>query len=113
LSGIYSRKKEEVLNKIKFLEAVSKWDNEKQTKYSNKIFWDFDLDSVKYCKEELLNIKNVKKEEEYIWFEDIRWYVNKFNHIYGINIKLKKWDKSARFVMWGDILHYKNGSVVW
>lgn len=113
LSGIYSRKKEEVLNKIKFLQAFSQWDNEEQNKYSKKIFWNFDLDTIVYAKEELINLKDVKKEEEYITFEDIKWYVNKFNHIYWIDIKLKRWNKSARFVMWWNILHYKEWSVVW
>ena len=113
LSNIYSRKKEEVLNKIKFLQAVTEWDSENQSKYSKKIFWDFDLDNLEYAKEELVNMVNVKKEEEYISFEDIKWYVNKFNHIYWINIELKRWDKSARFVMWWNVLHYKNGSIVW
>jgi hypothetical protein len=38
LSNIYKRKKEEVLNKIKFLKAVESGDNEKQTKFSNILF---------------------------------------------------------------------------
>ncbi len=113
LSWIYSRKKEEVLNKIKFLKAVSEWNNEEQTKYSKKLFWWFYLDNVDYCKEELSSIWNVKQEEEYINFEDIKWYVNKFNHIYWIDIALKRSDKSARFVMWGNTLYYKNWAIVW
>jgi hypothetical protein len=113
LSWIYSRKKEEVLNKIKFLEAVSNWDNYGQAKYSKKIFWNFDLDNIKFCEEELVNLPNVKQEEEYIDFEEIEKYVNKFNHIYWIDIKLKRGDKAARFVMWWNFLHYKNWAIVW
>jgi hypothetical protein len=38
LAGIYERKKQEVLNKIHFLQAFEKKDNKQQTKYSHKLF---------------------------------------------------------------------------
>ena len=112
LSNIYKRKKEEILNKIKFLKAVVSGDNEKQTKYSSLLFWKIDKDSVLFCKEELVNKKNAKQEEDILNIEDIKWYINKFNHIYWINIKLKIWNKASRFVMSWDTLYYKEGSSV-
>ena len=112
LSGIYNRKKEEVLNKIKFLKAVSKWNNEKQSKYSRLLFWEIIEDNVLFSKEELVNRKNAKPEKDLLNFDDIKQYINKFNHIYWINIKLKKWDKASRFVMSWDTLHYKNWATV-
>jgi len=112
LSNIYKRKKEEVLNKIRFLKAVTLGDNEKQTKFSNALFWDFDEDNVLFCKEELVNRKQAKQEEDLLNFEDIKGYINKFNHIYWINIKLKVSDKASRFVMSGDTLHYKSWAIV-
>jgi len=52
-----------------------------------------------YC-EEILDAKPVLKlEEEFLDFSEILAYVKKFNHIYGINIKLKRSNKTARFVM--------------
>jgi len=112
LSGIYSRKKEEVLNKINFLKAVSTWNNEKQSKYSNLLFWDIIEDNVLFSKEELVNRKNAKPEKDLLVFEEIKQYINKFNHIYWINIKLKKWNKASRFVMWWDTLYYKDWATV-
>jgi hypothetical protein len=112
LSNIYKRKKEEVLNKIKFLKAVDSWDNEKQTKFSNILFWNIDEDNVLFCEEELVNRKQAKQEEDLLNFEDIKWYINKFNHIYWIDIKLKISDKASRFVMSGDTLHYKSWATV-
>ena len=112
LSNIYKRKKEEVLSKIKFLKAVESGDNEKQTKFSKELFWNIDEDNVLFCEEELINRKLAKQEEDLLNFEDIKWYINKFNHIYWINIKLKLSDKASRFVMSWDTLHYKNWAIV-
>jgi len=113
LSNIYKRKKEEVLNKIKFLKAVESWDNEKQTKFSKALFWEIDNDNVLFCEGELVNRKNAKQEEDLLNYEDIKWYINKFNHIYWINIKLKIWNKASRFVMSWDTLYYKSWAIVW
>jgi hypothetical protein len=113
LSWIYNRKKEEIINKIFFLKAVSEWNNEKQTKYSKLIFGDFLKDNISLAKEKLKSRKMAKKEDELLNFDDIKQYLNKFNHIYWININLKKSEKSARFVMWWNTLYYKDGSIVW
>lgn len=112
LSGIYIRKKEEVLNKISFLKAVSTWNNEKQSKYSKLIFGKIVKDNILFSKEKLENRKKAKPEKDLLEFEDIKKYINKFNHIYWINIRLQKWDKASRFVMWWDTLHYKNWAIV-
>jgi hypothetical protein len=44
-------------------------------------------------------MKNIKLEEDFLTFDEIKDYVKKFNNIYGIKIKLKEENRSARFVM--------------
>ena len=113
LSNIYIRKKEEVLYKIKFLKAFWDSDVKNQTKYSKKIFGKPNKDNLVYC-EEILDAKPVLKlEEEFLDFSEILAYVKKFNHIYGINIKLKRSNKTARFVMKWNSLYFREWSVVW
>ncbi len=113
LSGIYIRKKEEVLHKIKFLRAFSESDVKAQTKYSKKIFGQPDKDNLEYCEEVLDSKPALKLEEEFLGFNEILAYVKKFNHIYGINIKLKRSNKTARFVMKWSTLYFRDGSTVW
>jgi hypothetical protein len=38
-------------------------------------------------------------EEEYVTFDEIKNYITKFNHIYGIKINLKKTSIGSRFYM--------------
>lgn len=113
LSWIYSRKKEETLNKIKFLQAFLLKENKAQTKFSKKIFGDIDAKNLEYCNSILANKWVIKKEEEFLTVDGIRDYVNKFNHIYGINIRLKEAHKTSRFVMSGDVLFFREWSRVW
>lgn len=113
LSGIYIRKKEETLNKIKFLRAFSEWDAKAQTKYSKKIFWKPSKENLEYCREVLDAKPELKLEEEFLDFNEILAYVKKFNHIYGISIKLKKSNKTARFVMKWNTLYFREWSIVW
>ena len=113
LSWIYIRKKEETLNKIKFLRAFSESDAKAQTKYSKKIFGKPNEVNLEYCEEVLDSKPELKLEEEFLDFNEILAYVKKFNHIYGINIKLKRGNKTARFVMKGNVLYFREWSVVW
>ncbi len=113
LSWIYIRKKEETLNKIKFLRAFWESDAKAQTKYSKKIFGKPNKENLEYCEEVLDSKPPLKLEEEFLDFNEILAYVKKFNHIYGINIKLKRGNKTARFVMKGNTLYFREWSVVW
>ena len=113
LSNIFKRKKEEIQNKIKFLQAFEKWDSLEQTKYSNLLFGDINKDNVSFCKEQLEKRFNIVEEKDLIWFDEIEKYILKFNHIYWINIKVKKANKTSRFVMSGDTLYVQDWITVW
>jgi len=113
LSGIYRRKKEEIYNKIQFLKSFRDEDVSSQLKSSISLFWEVDKDTLSYCKEVLKNKPDCKKEEDCLDFYWIKKYINKFNHIYWINIVLKKWNRASRFVMKWDVLLYSPWASVW
>lgn len=113
LSEIYKRKKVEIQNKINLLKAFKNNNFKDITIYSKKVYWDVTTDNLEYVKNILSSKWEIKKEEEYLTFEEIRDFIKRFNHIYNINISLKRWEKTARFVMKWDILYVRNWAKVW
>ncbi len=113
LASIYKRKKDEIYNKIKFLKAFKNNDYKWITEYSTKIYWWIDSENLKYVNDILENKEEIKTEEEYLEFSEINDLIKKFNHIYNINISLRRWQKTARFVMKWDILYVREGAKVW
>jgi hypothetical protein len=83
------------------------------TLYSTKIYWEVDKYNLNFSKEIISSKGDIKNEEEFLTFDEIKDFVNKFNHIYGIKIQLKRSDKSARFVMKWDVLLVRDGAEVW
>lgn len=54
----------------------------------------------------------VVPEQEILFFEDIKDYLKKFNHIYNIRTKLIEKDATARFTMKGENLIIRSGASV-
>jgi len=54
---------------------------------------------LKYANDILSNKEKIKIEEEYLSFDEIKSFIQKFNHIYNINLTLKRSQKAARFVV--------------
>jgi hypothetical protein len=48
-----------------------------------------------------------QSEQEFLSYEDIKDYMKKFNHIYGIKVKILEADAAARFTMKGDTLVFR------
>ena len=113
LASIYKRKKDEVLNKIKLLRAFKNKDYKWITKYSSLIYWEIEEKNLSYVNNILENKYKIKEEEEYLSFSEIKDLIKKFNHIYNINITLKRWQKAARFVMSWDTLYIREWARVW
>ncbi len=113
LNWIYRRKKEEILNKLQFLRAFKKQDTEWMNIFSEKIFWKMNIENLKYSNNILQYKKEIKQEEEYIWFEEIKDYVKKFNHIYSIKILLQKRNITARFSMRWESMIFRDNAKVW
>lgn len=113
LSNIYKRKKEEIINKIAFLKAFKSGNNKSFTINSKKLFWEITKDNLALSKDKMSTSEQIKSEEEFLSFEEIKWFIKKFNHIYWIKINLRVWDRAARFVMKWDTLIMRKDTLIW
>lgn len=113
LSWIYKRKKDEIQNKINYLRAFRKWDAKEMTHYSTQIFGDIIEDNLSEAFKILEDKWMLEDEKEYLTFDEIKSFVKKFNHIYGINIRLKEAPIVSRFQMSWDTLKYRRWALVW
>jgi alpha-L-glutamate ligase-like protein len=113
LASIYKRKIDEVQNKINFLKAFRDKDYKWITTYSERLYWGINSENLEYVNKVLSEKWEIKNEEEYLSFDEIKDFIQKFNHIYNINIFLKKWQKTARFVIKGNTLYIREWTKVW
>ncbi len=113
LSEIYLRKKEEIYFKIKLLEAFKNNNFKDITIYSKKVYGVINKLNLDYCIDIIWNKSEIRDEEEFLSFDEVKDFVTKFNHIYDIKIQLISSNKSARFVMKWDILYMRQWAKVW
>ncbi len=113
LASIFKRKKDEILDKINFLQAFWNKEDKSITHYSTKLFGESNSENLQYALEIINSKIETKEETEFLSFEEIIDTIKKFNHIYNIKISLKKAEKSARFTMSGDILYIRPDAKVW
>jgi hypothetical protein len=112
LSELYDKKQQEIYNKLQFLKAFSEQNTSDMTLYSKKVFGDIDEKNFKVAKDLITHRDQVVSEQELLSYEDIKDYMKKFNHIYGIKVKILQADTTARFTMKGDTLIFRRGSIV-
>lgn len=113
LSSIYARKKDEIQDKITFLTACQQQDIKTMRSSSTRLFGVINDDNLRYCADILSTKPEILWEDEYLSFSEMSDMVNKFNHIYGIKIRLQVWDRAARFVMKGETLLVRPDAKVW
>lgn len=113
LSWIYKRKKDEVMNKLYFLKAFKEQDVVSLNKYSKLLYGTIIPENLEYAKNQILSKWELIEETEFLTIDEIREYINKFNHIYNINIELKEKHIVSRFIMAGDKLTIRIWSLVW
>jgi len=113
LAFIYNSKKQEIKNKIQLLNSFKNKNIKDFTSYSKKVYWNITKNNLSIAIDKLSHMKNIKQESEFVNFEDVRNYVNKFNHIYSIKISLKKTYWSARFFMKWNNLFFREDALVW
>ncbi len=109
---IFESKKNEIYHKIKYLIAFESQNAADMTLYSWKIFWEIEDENFEKSKKRLESRSEVIPEEEFLNASDIRDYLKKFNHIYGIKLKVVEADKAARFTMKGDSLMLRKWALV-
>lgn len=113
MSSIFKRKKDEILIKIKFFEAFSEWNAKWVYKYSKELFWDVIPDNLTYAKDVVLDSHEIEPEKEFVSFVEIKSMINKFNHIYGINLTLWEYDMSSRFAVSWNKVKIRTWAKVW
>lgn len=113
LSQLYDKKQQEIYNKLQFLKAFLAQNTSDMTLYSKKIFWDIIEENFATAKDIISDRDKIVLEQEFLSYEDIKNYMKKFNHIYGIKLKILQADTTARFTMKWDTLVFRKWSTVW
>ncbi len=113
LSSIFKRKKEEIINKLYFIQAFLEQNVENLNYYGHLLYWDINTENLEYAKNVITNKEPLKKETEFLTIEEIKKYITKFNYIYNIHIHLIEKEIGSRFSVKWDSLLIKNGSLVW
>ena len=109
---LFSKKKSEIQNKLKFLRAFSEQDTVDMTLYGKKIFWDIEEQNFEKAKDIISERDTVVIEEDLLSYEDIKDYMKKFNTIYGIKVKMQEAEAASRFTMKGDALIFRKWATV-
>lgn len=113
LSRLLKRKKQEIQDKLLFLQAFQEQNHSSMQELSTKIFGDIETENFLYTKKILDWKTDVIPEDEMLDFEQIHSFIKKFNHIYTIKTRLVEGNLPARFTMKGDELIIKKGATVW
>ncbi len=112
LSLIFKRKKEEIINKLFFIQAFQEQNIENLNYYEHLLYGDINNENLDYAKSLIANKEPLEKEKEFLTIEEIKKYITKFNYIYNINIHLVEKEIGSRFSVKWDSLLIKNGSLV-
>ncbi len=77
------------------------------------LFWEIIDKNLDYAKNLIFNKPKLNGENEFLTFEEIKNYINKFNLIYNIKINLKQKNMVSRFLIVWNKMYLKHGSLVW
>ncbi len=112
LGELYAEKKEEVLNKINFLESFVNGESKDISLFSKKVFGDIIPENNDYALE-IIKKKGKVETEKPMKVQEIRSFLKKFNHIYDINLGLTERVWGSRFAMKGNKLMMRKWASVW
>jgi len=112
-ADIFMRKYEEIKNKLDYFTAFIDQDAIEMQRYSQKIFWEVEQELFEVSKKYITKRDSIIPEQEFLTASEVKDYMKKFNHIYGIKVKVQEADSTARFVMKGDTLLFKKWAKVW
>lgn len=109
---MYHAKLSEMLDKISLLKAIDSQSTGDITTFSKKVFGDIIPENFDRAKDIISTRNLAHNEEEFLSYEDIKDYMKKFNHIYGIKVKIVEAETTARFTMkWDSLMFRKWASV--
>jgi hypothetical protein len=69
------------------------------TLYSRKIYGEIIDENFEVARERIEGRDKIVLEKDMLNYEDIKDYMKKFNHIYGMNVKIQQADTTSRFTM--------------
>jgi len=113
LSGIFKRKKWELEYKIKFLEAFAYKNSKDITRYSAELFGWIRDEVLNFSQREVAKKWYFEEEQEKMSFPEMVNFINNFNHIYGLELKVIEDDIVSRMKMKGDTLVVRRGTILW
>lgn len=113
LSSIYLRKKEEVINKLKFLKAFQTQDIENMSKYIWNVYGHIEQKTLEYANNILKTSELEQKENRFLTFDEIKKELDRFNFIYGINLKITQKESWSRFSLKWDSLNVRSTVKIW
>lgn len=109
---LYQQKQREIHDKIRFLQAFQNKNTADMTLYSQKIYGDINDENFEISRQKIAGRWGILPEQEFLEAQEIKDYMKKFNHIYGIKVKVLQAESTARFVMKGDTLMFRKWAVV-
>lgn len=104
LGNLYQAKKQEIMHKLRYVLAFQKQNIKDMNKYLELLYGKSDQKCLEKSLEMMQEKHKSRQEEEMLTLEEIRDYITKFNHIYGINLSLVEKDTGARFSLKWDKL---------
>ncbi len=103
LSELFFRKQKEIMFKIHMIQAHLSRDSKRFTELWECIFWKIEDAHFEFTKSILAKKATIEKEAP-MTLDAIRSDIKKFNHIYGVKLKFKITESTARFSVKWDIL---------
>lgn len=113
LWDVFELKKQEIINKLSFINAFSKQNIKDMKKYWNLLYWELIDENIVYTDSVLLTRPDKFTNEEWLNFDEIKDFLKKFNHIYGLKMNLVSRWFWARFSVKGDNLYVRNNVKIW
>ncbi|MCH8518446.1 DUF1704 domain-containing protein [Candidatus Gracilibacteria bacterium] len=111
LSELFFRKQQEIMKKLDIVEAHASKDMKRFSQLGESIFGIVEDENFEITKTILAQKGDIEAEIP-LSEDEIRSEIKKFNHIYGIKLKLKIGDSAARFSVKGDFLSMRRSANV-
>lgn len=107
LGQLFKRKKDEILLKLQFIQAFAAQDLGEMNKVLPLLYGTIIPENLAIASEILKTRSEIVRESEFLTFDEIVDYVEKFNHIYGTHISIKQKNAWSRFSLSWDTLWVK------
>lgn len=109
LASLFLKKKQEIQEKLLFLQAFEQQDLKTMYVIGKKLFWEIHKENVEYARSIIFHKPPFFEQKQYVTIEDIQNIIAEFNDLYHINIAVKIKETGARFALkWNKLLCSRN-----